>query len=145
MTTYVIDASVAIKWAFEEKYCSEALQFMDDRIRRIAPDFILLECSSAIQKKVWRHEIQDAIGWQGYEYIFLNDPILLYNSKPLIQSAYNIANQLCHSIYDCIYLTMAINEHAIVVTADLKFYERVKNSSYSKHLTWVENAPEITE
>jgi len=62
MTAYVIDASVAVKWAFNENYCTEALRFMDERIQRIAPDFILHECSAAVQRKVWRNEISAETG-----------------------------------------------------------------------------------
>ena len=42
MRTYVIDASVAVKWIFEETYQQEARCFLNSQIDRIAPDFIFL-------------------------------------------------------------------------------------------------------
>lgn len=48
---FVIDASAAVKWSVEEEYCTDPLRLLDLSEELIAPDFILLECSSALQKK----------------------------------------------------------------------------------------------
>lgn len=107
MKTYVIDSSVAVKWAFKEEYRQESIRYTNERLLRIAPDLILHECSSAIQKKVWRKEISPEVGWIGYGLIFNNNFIQLFNSKLFIRSAYELAVELNHAIYDCYYLALA--------------------------------------
>jgi len=141
MTTYVIDASVAIKWAFIENYCLEAIRYMDDRLQRMSPDIILHECNAAIQKKVWRNEISAEIGWQGYELIFQGKPIQLFDTKSLIRPAYHLAVELNHAVYDCYYLALAQQQNAVVVTADRKFYDRVQAGVYARLIAWVEEPP----
>ena len=66
MRKYIIDASVAVKWLYEEPFYMEARRFLQPQIVRIAPDFIILECLSAIQRKVKRREITPETGWQGF-------------------------------------------------------------------------------
>ena len=123
MTAYVIDACAAVKWAFEEKYGSEALKFMGERLSLTAPDLILYECSSVVQKKVWLGEMNEETAWQGYELIFQSDSIQLVDSRLLINPAYHLAVGLNHAIYDCYYLALAQKQDAVVVTTDRKFFD----------------------
>jgi len=141
MSLYVIDASVAVKWAFKEYLCFEAVRYMDDGVQRISPDLILHECNAAAQKKVWRNEISAEIAWRGYELIFQGESIQLFDSRSLIESAYRLAVELNHAVYDCYYLALAQQKNAVVVTADRKFYERVKASDYAHVIAWVAEAP----
>ncbi len=143
MTAYVIDASVAVKWGIEETYCPEALLYLNTNVNRIAPDFILFECSSAIQKKVWQGELENVEAWSSYELIFEEEALQLRDTQPLIKPAFKIANELSHSIYDCYYLALAFQEMCVVVTADRKFYQRVLDSAYRNYMTWIENPPRI--
>ncbi len=144
MSTYVIDASVAVKWAFEEQFCPEALRYMDKRVERIAPDIILHECNSAVQKKVWKGEIQEEKGWHAYELIFEGDPIRLFDSRPLIKPAYDLAVTLNHAVYDCYYLALAEEQNALVVTADQKFYARILDSPFAQRIRWIGEPPEFS-
>ncbi|MGD0103372.1 MAG: type II toxin-antitoxin system VapC family toxin [Rhodopila sp.] len=55
MSTFVIDASVAIKWVVEEPGTQEALLFR--RHRLLAPDLLMAECADVLWKKVRRKEL----------------------------------------------------------------------------------------
>jgi len=138
---YIIDASVAVKWLYEEPFYMEARRFLQPQIVRIAPDLIILECLSAIQRKVKRREITPETGWQGFSLFLKSNPIQQEFSSDLMERAYELSNVLWHSVYDCIYLALAEKEDAILVTADRKMYERVKTSAYSKSIAWVEEPP----
>ncbi len=43
--------------------------------------------------------------------------------------------------YDCLYLSLAVSLDARLVTADLLFYEALKDGDYADKLLWVENIP----
>ena len=143
MTTYVIDASIAVKWALKEDFRPEAKRYLQSELSIIAPDFIVYECSSAVQKKVWQNEISEQAAWRAYDAIFEDNNLQLFATKPLIQPAFRLAVQLNHSIYDCYYLALAIQENAVVVTADRKFYDKAANSVYHHHIQWIETPPNV--
>ncbi|MEH2293879.1 type II toxin-antitoxin system VapC family toxin [Nostoc sp.] len=53
--------------------------------------------------------------------------------------ALDIAIQSDRALYDSLYLALAITQKCQMVTADEKFYNALKTSSYAKNLFWVEN------
>ena len=56
MKTFVIDASVAIKWVVNEDGTPEALA-LRKKGKMIAPDLLVAECANVLWKKVQRHEL----------------------------------------------------------------------------------------
>ena len=59
----------------------------------------------------------------------------------MLTKAYEIANETQRSLYDCLYISLAVSLDGEMVTADLKFYEALKAGSYVKWLRWVEDIP----
>jgi predicted nucleic acid-binding protein len=53
--------------------------------------------------------------------------------------ALDIALQSDRAVYDSLYLVLAITQQCHMVTADEKFYNALKTSSYASNLLWVEN------
>jgi predicted nucleic acid-binding protein len=136
----VVDASVAIKWFLRENLNEEADRLLGGDYRIIAPDFILLEAANIVWKKIMRDELDERDcdfilnGLKG----FLSE---LHPFESLIDRTQKLANQLKHPIYDCLYLAVACENNAAVVTADRRFYDRVQNSDYSKQIAWIETPP----
>lgn len=56
MNTFVIDASIAVKWVVEEDNTAEALT-LRRRAKLIAPELLLAECANILWKKVERNEL----------------------------------------------------------------------------------------
>ena len=56
MKTFVIDASIAIKWVVEEEGTPQAL-VLRKRGRLKAPDLLVAECANILWKKVQRGEL----------------------------------------------------------------------------------------
>ena len=56
MNTYVVDASVVIKWVVEEDGTPEALD-LRQKGRLIAPELLVAECANILWKKVERDEL----------------------------------------------------------------------------------------
>jgi predicted nucleic acid-binding protein len=58
MPRYVLDASVAAKWYFEEEHSAQAAKLLaDERFELVAPDFIYVEVAAVAWKRATRNEI----------------------------------------------------------------------------------------
>jgi predicted nucleic acid-binding protein len=116
MTKIVVDASVALKWIFEEAGTSEALVLLK-QVALAAPDLLIAECANAIWKKVRRGEL-------GRDEALIAARVLgaaeieLLPTRSLIEQAVRLAIELNHPAYDCVYLALATANHWRFVTAD---------------------------
>ena len=86
-------------------------------------------------------EITSETGWEGFRLLRKSKLIERESTFILMERAYALANELGHSVYDCLYLALAEQEAATLVTADRKFYERVKAGTYANLIAWVEEPP----
>jgi predicted nucleic acid-binding protein len=145
MSTYVIDASVAVKWVIAEPFHVEAKRFVNPSFILLVTGHFLLECASAIQKKVWRKEIHQDDGWHAYEILRDYERLFFVSTYDLLPKAYVIASQYWHSIHDCISLALALQKDAIVVTADRKFYDQIHDTDLANLIAWVEDPPVLAE
>lgn len=124
MKGLVIDASIAVKWVIEEPGTSEAL-ILRERAKLIAPDLLVPECANILWKKVGRHELtrDEAVFaarlLQGAE-------IELFPTRSLLQAATQLAIDLDHPAYDCLYLALARESHCRFATADDRFVRKLK-------------------
>jgi predicted nucleic acid-binding protein len=67
--------------------------------------------------------------------------IQIYQSKPLIPLALEIAVRVQQAVYDCVYLALAVNQGCRMVTADERFINALKGDSLAAYLCWVEDLP----
>lgn len=125
MTTFVIDASIAIKWVVEEDGTAEALT-LRKRGNVIALELLIAECANILWKKVQRDELNNdepllaARLLQAAEIEFLP-------SRSLLEAATQIAIELKHAAYDCLYLALARTKQAAISGAVIaNQYSRVR-------------------
>ena len=137
MTMLVVDASVAVKWFLPEIHSQAAERILKSRRKLLAPDLIWAEVGNALWKKVRRDEILPEEA-NGILRDFLRFPVQTYESKILLPTAWDLAIQSDTSVYDALYLSLAIGQNCPLVTADRKFYETFKKSS-ELWLVWVED------
>lgn len=123
MTTLVIDASIAVKWVVEEDGTSEALT-LRRRSKVIAPELLVAECANILWKKVQRNELSKdealfaARLLQAAEIEFLP-------TRSLLEAATQIAIELNHAAYDCLYLALAAERDCRFVSADESFVRKL--------------------
>lgn len=123
----VVDASVAVKWLLEEPGSDQALALAENQ-RLLAPTLLRAEVGSALWKKVGRGDIAadaatiafGAIGAFIAEWVELDE---------LDDTAFALALELRHPIYDCYYLALAQARATKLVTADRRLIERCATSS----------------
>ena len=118
----IVDASVAVKWVVSESGSTEAAALLDQG-RLGAPTLWLSEASNALWAKVMRHQLtpEEARG-QAAE--LADAPVVPIALPGLLPLAMRLALELEHPIYDCFYLSAAIQRDIHVVTADRRFFEK---------------------
>ena len=102
--TFVVDASVAIKWVIEEPGTKEALRLR--RHRLLAPDLLIPECANILWKKVRRKELSSEEAEFAARLLARADTEL-EPMRALFEQAIKLALALDHPAYDCAYLALA--------------------------------------
>lgn len=136
--TYVVDASVAVKWFVRENLHEEALALLDLGEPLAAPDLIVAEVTNIVWKKVVRNEISreqaSVIAIAIPRYI-----PALHPSADLSERALEIALALNHPVYDCLYLACAEAVDGILITADRKLFRSVHGSEFESLIKYLED------
>jgi predicted nucleic acid-binding protein len=115
VTTFVIDASVAIKWVVGESGSDEALSLLSHRL--LAPDLLIAECANILWKKVRRDELSPEIALVSAAILARSD-IELEPMAALMEAAARLSIVLGHAAYDCFYLALAMVHDCDFITAD---------------------------
>ncbi|WP_430240779.1 type II toxin-antitoxin system VapC family toxin [Neorhizobium sp. DAR64861/K0K2] len=127
MTLYVVDASVAVKWVVEEPGTQQAMALLN-RHELAAPDLILAECANIFWKKVWRREL--SLPEARFAALMIEGSDLqLREMLPIWLSAIELAAQIDHPAYDCLYLALAQREGLQFVTADESLVRKLGQST----------------
>lgn len=130
MTSYVLDASVAAKWFLngpEETLVEEASAILSgwvaDRVQLIVPDIFWAEMASIFLKAVRLGRIPKAAGRQALTAL-AEQKLRTFPTVPLLESAYAIAESFGRSVYDSLYVALAVANNYVLLTAD----ERLANA-----------------
>ena len=130
MTAFVLDASVAVKWAIpstEETLTAESLQLLkrytQGEINFIVPDVFWAEVGNVLWKGVrqrrWPQTVAERAASDMRDRNFFTVP-----SLELLAEALTIAFANDRSVYDCLYVALAIQFKIEMITAD----ERLANA-----------------
>ena len=117
MKTVVVDASVAVCWFVRESESRAANQLFREDVYMIAPSLILAEVANVVWKKQRRGQMdatQIEIAIREV-HRFIPEMVELVG---LIGPAVNLARETDHSVYDCIYVALARQRGAQLVTLD---------------------------
>ncbi len=121
----VIDSSIVVKWFVDEPGRDSAVGLLDESGMFIAPDILLAEVANALWRKV-RSGLADVDQAEKAISEIAAMIILRPMDADLMQASLRLARQLEHSVYDCVFLACAISEGAELVTADSRFYDKLR-------------------
>jgi predicted nucleic acid-binding protein len=130
LTALVLDASVAMKWALpsgKETLTAESLQllkrYMDGDVNFIVPDIFWAEVGNVswkgVRQRRWPQALAEHAIWDMRERNFFT-----VSSRELLPEAIKIAFANDRSVYDCLYVALAIQYKIEMITAD----ERLANA-----------------
>lgn len=115
----VIDASVALKWVFDERGTEAAIALLAEEL--IAPALWLAEAANALWRHVRLGETSSAEALARIDEL-ANAPVALISIEPYVRRALQLATQLDHPVYDCLYLALAEHLDTHVITDDRRFF-----------------------
>ena len=116
--TIVIDASVALKWVFDEPGTEAALALREEQL--IAPSLWLAEAANALWHHVRLGEISSEEALARLT-VLASAPVASLAFEALVERALELATELPHPVYDCLYLALALHYDTYVVTDDRRF------------------------
>ena len=124
MKSFVVDASVAIKWFVLEEHTVESRLLLDDNFELFAPHLLFAEYGNIVWKKYTRGELtRDEVVDRSNA--LLGVRLRIAPERLLFSRAIELACQLNHPAYDCFYLALADLLGTAVVTADQRFANKV--------------------
>ena len=121
------DASVVVKWYVSETHSEEARVLLGHRLERFAPDFVLVELANIFWKKARLREIGDPHAYF-QELSRIREAVVLSSSADLIERAAQVAAQIDHPVYDCLYIACAEATGSTLMTADRRLRDAVADS-----------------
>ncbi len=134
MSLVVVDASVAVKWFLPEtgeSLVSEAIALLDEydreEVRFAVPDLFYVETASAIWKAVRVGRVPRAFGDQALV-LLTQRKFPTVPSLKLLDKAFQIAVDHGRTVYDSLYVALAVQTNSQLITAD----ERLANSLASR-------------
>ncbi|MFZ0308233.1 MAG: type II toxin-antitoxin system VapC family toxin [Candidatus Sulfotelmatobacter sp.] len=130
MNRFVLDASVALKWAIppaNETLSAESLQllkeYVNGRVDLLVPDIFWAEVGNVLWKGVrlrrWSRTTAERIASEMQARNFSTVP-----SRTLMTEALRIAFAYDRAVYDCLYVALAVRSKSQMITAD----ERLANA-----------------
>lgn len=121
--TIVLDASVGLKLVLSEEHS----EFAEVWVRRHSgglriPGHWYAECANALWAKVrLRRTLDEAVALNALQ-MLIEMPLLSVPVEVLLPSAVDLALRFERTVYDSLYLALALREQCPFVTADLRLY-----------------------
>jgi predicted nucleic acid-binding protein len=121
----VVDCSVAAKWMLAEPGEIDAFRLLDQQalgeLSLIAPDLLLMEFASLIAKRTRRKQMSQAEAFQAFR-LMEEAELRLFETRPLLGRALDLAINSQMSLWDCVYLALAIDHDCPIITADRRLF-----------------------
>lgn len=124
MSVFVVDASLVIKWFVPEIHAEAARRWLGASHDYVAPDLLFSEVGNTVWKKVRRKELEETEGQQ-----LVTDlsqvAIETVSTRGLLEDAVALALTAGITVYDAMYLTLAVRLETEVITGDDRFVGKV--------------------
>ena len=117
MSVFVVDASVVVKWFVPEIHSDAARRLLTLPHKYLAPDLLFAETANTIWKKVRRKELEAQDGRQLVADIG-RIAVEIVSCRPLAEDAHALANATGQTVYDAMYVALAVRLNTRAITAD---------------------------
>lgn len=132
-TSIVVDASTVVCALLGELHAEEAFVRLASATTRFAPDLITAEIASALHKRTRCGDLTpDEADLKRAESQLL--PLAIVPTRELDERALALALMLDHSVYDCLYLALAIEKDCPVVTGDRYLAKLARGAGLGGHV-----------
>lgn len=137
MSDLVIDASVAVKWYIPENRSPSAVEVLEAAHHGDAnlhvPDLFYAEFGNVLWKKVRRGEIDQREAGRIIRAL-LRAPLQVHAAKEFLNVAVALAFKSGRTVYDCIYLALALLLRCELTTGDEKLANAVAGTPWGRRV-----------
>jgi predicted nucleic acid-binding protein len=126
VSVFVVDASVVVKWFVPEIHSDAARRLLAMAHEYVAPDLLFSETANTIWKKIRRNELTAE---EGYQLVVDIGKIAVetVSCRALAEDAHALANATGRTVYESIYVALAIRLNTRAITADDRLEAALKN------------------
>lgn len=144
----ITDASVAIKWFLPEIHAEAARRLIEGshfagNQRLQVPDLFFAEVGNILWKHIRRVEMTPEQA-QLILSALIALPFSVHSHRGLMEATLTIAAQTGRTVYDSLYLALAVHEQTMLITADKRFYNALQGGPLAAYLLWVGDIEVIT-
>jgi predicted nucleic acid-binding protein len=125
VSVFVVDASVVVKWFVPEIHSDAARRLLMLPHEYVAPDLIFAETANTIWKKIRREELSTEEGQQLVADIG-KIAVQIVSCRVLAEDAYALANAMGRTVYDSMYVALAVRLNTRAITADERLEAALK-------------------
>ena len=134
--TWIVNTSVAVKWAVAEEGSDLAAPFFGGDV--VAPDLLCSELGNALWKKVKRNEIGALQATAAFAEI--EGMLSFLPTDALAHRALDIALAIDHPVYDCVYLALSEATGMPILTSDRRLIVNCRKTPFAERLVALEQA-----
>lgn len=126
MSVFVIDASVVVKWFVPEIHSDAARRLLALPHEYVAPDLLFAETANTIWKKIRRKELTAEEGQQLVADIG-RIAVETVSCRALAEDAHALAKATGRTVYDSMYVALAVRLNTRSITADDRLEGALRN------------------
>jgi predicted nucleic acid-binding protein len=134
MKAVVVDASVIMAAFFPEPFHEESVALLDSGVRLFAPDLIYAEVGNVIWKRHGRGDIDNKDAADIFNDV-MSLPLEITASKQLADQALTLAMQTGRTVYDCLYVALAVQTKTIMFSNDRRLVNSLSAGPLKKYIS----------
>lgn len=138
---FVVDTSVAIKWVIEEEGSDTAELLQDADM--VAPALFRVEAANVLRTLAVREAISARQALDLYAFLQGSPVTIIDADEALEHRALELALELRHPVYDCVYLAVGERMDRTLVTADRRFLDALASTPYSSRAVGLSDIPKV--
>jgi predicted nucleic acid-binding protein len=124
VSVFVVDASLVIKWFVPEIHSEAARRWLGASHDYVAPDLLFSEAGNTVWKKVRRKELEETEG-RRLVIDLAEVAVETVATRSLLRDALALALTAGVTVYDAMYLTLAVRLETEVITGDDRFADKL--------------------
>lgn len=133
---YVVDASVAAKWYFQEEHSDRADALLGQSNEILAPGLLAVEIATLVWKRARRGEISEILA-DRIVAALRQVPLEIRPTADLVTASLPLALHRGLTLHDAFYAALAVKSGCPLVTADRKLYDILRGGPLAEHALWI--------